>query len=230
MSNKIVEVLLHSPLFDGISVDALHGVINCLQPKVYTYTKGSYVALEGESFTGLGILLSGKATVIKENAAGNRIVLTMMGARDMFGETIAFSFSSVWPISVIAQAECQVMFLPSVKIMGTCSNICPSHKRLIINLLTIISQKAILLNRKVEYLSIKGMREKISTYILEQHKLTGKKSFTLPLNRNELADFFNVSRTALSREMGRMRDEGLLEFYRTSIKIIDLDALKKVIE
>lgn len=229
LRNNMVEILTHTPLFNSISKDDLGSVLGCLQPKVCTYSKNSYIAVEGECFSGLGILLAGKATVIKENAAGSRLVMTMMEAGDMFGEMIVFSTRELWPVSVIAQAECQVTFLPSVKIMGTCSNVCASHKQLITNMLTIISEKAIMLNRKVEYLAIKGMREKISTYLLEQYKLTGRNTFTVSLNRNDLADFFNVSRTALSREMGRMRDEGLIEFYRSSIKIKDLDTLKKVI-
>lgn len=230
MHNNSFEILLHSPLFNGITLEALDAVIDCLRPKVYTYPKSSYVAVEGEDFTGLGILLAGKATVIKENAAGTRIVMTTMAEGDMFGEMIVFSTSNIWPVSVIAQAECQVMFLPSVKIMGTCSNVCANHKQLITNMLTIISERAIMLNRKVEYLAIRGMREKICTYLLEQHKLTARKTFTMTLNRNDLADFLNVSRTALSREMGRMRDEGMIEFYRSSLKITDLEALKKVLE
>ncbi|BBB90736.1 MAG TPA: Crp/Fnr family transcriptional regulator [Methylomusa anaerophila] len=224
------DVLLHSPLFAGINADSLAAVINCLQPKVSAYPRNSYVAVEGESFTGLGILLAGKATVIKENAAGSRIVMTMMGAGDMFGEIITFSSTQIWPMSVNAQTECEVMFLPSVKIMGTCANICGSHKQLITNMLKIVSEQAVMLNRKVEYLAIKGMREKISTYLLEQHKLTARNTFIMTLNRNDLADFLNVSRTALSREMGRMRDEGMIEFYRSSVKIKDLEGLKKVIE
>ncbi|WP_021168866.1 cAMP receptor protein [Sporomusa ovata DSM 2662] len=229
MSTKFLEVLLQSPLFNGITADALEAVINCLQPKVCSYSKNSYVTIEGENFTGLGILLTGKATVIKENAAGNRIVMTLLAPGDMFGEIYVFSVNGIWPFSVITQDECQVMFLPAIKIVGTCSNVCANHKQIITNLLTIMSEKAILLNRQVEYLALKGMREKISTYLLEQHKLAASQTFTTMLNRNDLADFLNVSRTALSREMGRMRDEGLIEYYRSAIKIKNLDALKKVI-
>ncbi|SDD48580.1 Crp/Fnr family transcriptional regulator [Sporomusa acidovorans] len=221
---------MQSPLFYGITADALEAVIHCLQPKVYTYSKGSYVTVEGERFTGLGILLTGKASVIKENAAGNRIVMSLLTPGDMFGEMFVFSTSKIWPLSVISQDECQVMFWPSIKIIGTCSKVCANHKQIISNMLTIVSEKAITLNRKVEYLAIKGMREKISTYLLEQYKLTASQTFTIMLNRNDLADFLNVSRTALSREMGRMRDEGLIEYYRSSIKIKNLDALTKVVE
>ena len=94
-------------------------------------------------------------------------------------------------------------------------------------MLGILSAKALFLNQRVEYLAIKGMREKISTYLLEQYKINNKNTFTLPLKRTEWADFLNVSRTALSRELGRMRDEGIIEFYRTSVKINNLVMLKR---
>ena len=83
-----------------------------------------------------------------------------------------------------------------------------------------------MLNRKVEYLTIKSMRGKIATYLLEQYNKFGKKNFLLPLKRDDLADFLNVSRTALSRELGRMRDEDLLDFYRSSIKLNNMEKLK----
>jgi CRP-like cAMP-binding protein len=97
-------------------------------------------------------------------------------------------------------------------------------------MLGIISEKALMLNRKVEYLAIKSMRAKISTFLLEQYKKTGKTTFMIPLNRNELADFLNVSRPSMSREMCRMKEEGIIDFHRASIRIINPDALKKSVE
>ena len=230
MNESFLKTLTQSPLFAGITPEALAGVVECLQPKVSLFPKASYVAAEGEPFTGLGILLDGKAAVIKENAAGQRIVMTLLGPGDMFGEMFVFSAGDTWPLSVFTQEDCRVMFLPSIKIVGTCSKVCANHKQIIINLLNIISEKAILLNRKVEYLAIRGMREKICVFLLEQYKKSASRTFTLTLNRNDLADFLNVSRTALSREMGRMRDEGMIDYYRSSIKIKDPEALKKVVE
>lgn len=230
MNPALVQVLAQTPLFADISPAALDAVLACLQPKIITIPKGAFIAVENDPFTGLGILLSGKASVIKENAAGTRIVLTLLEGGDMFGEMIAFSKRSHWPVSVLAQSECLVLFLAGQKILGTCANVCDSHKRLISNLLTIVSEKALLLNRKVEYLSLRGMREKIATFLLEQHKQAQHTVFTMNFNRNDLADFLNVSRTALSRELGRMRDEGIIDFYRSSIKITNLDQLKQVVE
>lgn len=230
MNKDMVKILSASPLFAGIAADVLASMVDCLQPKIARQAKNGFIAVEGEPFTGLGILVAGEAAVVKENVAGARSVLTTLAPGDMFGEMIAFSARKTWPASVFAQGECTVVFLPPDKITGTCAQACDGHHRLVRNMLLIVSEKALILNRKVEYLTIKSMRTKIATFLLEQHKLQGKKTFILALKRNDLADFLNVSRTALSREMGRMRDEGLIDFYRSSVKITDIDNLKKVVE
>jgi CRP-like cAMP-binding protein len=122
------------------------------------------------------------------------------------------------------------MFLPAGKIVGNCERLCASHRQLVINLLEIVSGKALMLHRKLEYLAIKSLRGKVSSFLLEQQKMAGRATFMMPMKRNELADFLNVSRPSLSREMCRMRDEGILEFHRESIKINDIDALRRVAE
>lgn len=230
LNDKKMHVLAGTALFAGIEADTLAAMLDCLQPKISTHAKNSFITVEGEPFTGLGILLAGEAAVVKETVSGARSMLTPLRSGDMFGEMIAFSARKSWPASVLAQSECSVVFLPPQKITGTCPRACAGHQRLIRNMLLIVSEKALMLNRKVEYLTIRGMRAKIAAYLLEQHKRAGKTTFVLPLKRNDLADFLNVSRTALSREMGRMRDEGLLEFYRSSVRLSDLGALIKAAE
>jgi CRP-like cAMP-binding protein len=230
MKNDKTAVLAGTALFAGIDAATLSAMLGCLQPKIAVAAKNSFIAIEGEPFTGLGILLAGEAAVVKENVAGTRSMLTTLAAGDMFGEMVAFSALKTWPASVFAQSDCTVAFLPPQKITGTCPHACAGHQRLIRNMLLIVSEKALMLNRKVEYLTIRSMRAKIATYLLEQHKQIGKKTFVLPLKRNDLADFLNVSRTALSREMGRMRDEGLIEFFRSSVRIADTAALAKIVE
>lgn len=230
LKEKKLRILSGSLLFAGIEPETLAVMLDCLQPKISTHAKNSFITVEGQPFTGLGILLAGEAAVVKETVSGARSMLSPLRAGDMFGEMIAFSARQTWPASVFAQSECAVVFLPPQKITGTCPNACAGHQRLIRNMLLIVSEKALMLNRKVEYLTIRSMRAKIAAYLLEQHKQAGKTTFILPLKRNDLADFLNVSRTALSREMGRMRDEGLLEFYRSSVRLTDVGALMKAAE
>ncbi|MFA6808763.1 MAG: helix-turn-helix domain-containing protein, partial [Eubacteriales bacterium] len=120
--------------------------------------------------------------------------------------------------------------LPPDKIVGCCERNCISHKRLILNMLKIVSNKALVLNKKVNYLTMKTLRQKICNYLLDLNKNSDSENLLLPLSRNEMAEFLNVSRPSLSREMCRLRDEGIIEFHRISVRIINLPLLIKLCE
>ena len=226
MYKKYLPKVLGTSLFAGMNSDAVEGMLNCLRPKIACFKKSDYIVTGGEPCASVGIVLTGTATVSKENAAGNRIVMTLLHSGDIFGEIVAFSGLGTWPASVQAQEACEVLFLPGEKIVGNCEKMCSWHRILIQNFLHIISERAVMLNKKVEYLTIKSMRGKISTYLLEQYHKTGNRKIVLSLNRSELADFLNVSRPSMSREMGKMRDEGIIDFYLTTFELLDLEALK----
>lgn len=225
---KYLEAVSKTSLFQGIEREEIQAMFNCLKPRVYDYTKNDCIVTGGEAYSSVGIVLKGAATVSKENAKGDRIVMTILKQGDIFGEIIAFSSQTTWPATVQAQEACVVLFLPRGKIVGECDKMCSWHRILIKNFLRIISERAIMLNKKVEYLTIKSMRGKISTYLLEQYSRRGDLNITLPLNRNELSDFLNVSRPSMSREMSKMKDEGIIDFHLTAVKIIDLEGLRQM--
>ncbi|NLY42896.1 MAG: Crp/Fnr family transcriptional regulator [Clostridiaceae bacterium] len=230
MYGRWEDILLKVPLFHGFSMENLNTLLTCLRPRIKQYKKGQYVAIEGEKQEGIGIVITGNVTVSKENITGKRVIMDVLKPGDMFGEMAVFSDNGLWPASVFAHEDCTIMFLAAHAIVDNCSRICNNHRMLMLNMLKILTQKALILNRKVEYLSIKSMRGKISTYLLEQYKKKGSPMFTLPMNRDQLADFLNVSRPSMSREMCRMRDEGIIDFHRDSVRINDLDALVKAVE
>ncbi|HAG09725.1 MAG TPA: transcriptional regulator [Desulfotomaculum sp.] len=230
MFMRWMEVLSKCDLFRGISPNELNIIFECLKPDVGSYGKNEWVAVAGEKFTGLGVVLAGDVVVAKENAAGKRIIVAVNSPGEIFGEMAAFSGEGVWPVTVAAREASTVMFLPAGKIVENCERSCLSHRQLITNMLKIVSGEAFMLNRKLEYMMIKSIRGKISVFLLEQYKRIGQATFMLPLKRNELADFLNVSRPSLSREMCRLRDEGVIDFYKNSIKIKDLDTLKRMAE
>ena len=229
MMKKWLSLLQTMDLFAQIPEDGLQVMLECLRPEIEHYPRNSFIAIAGEPFRGIGIVLSGTVTVVKEDLAGNRNILSLLGPGEMFGEMAAFSGKGVWPAMVMAQTDTTVFFLDPEKIIGNCEQQCISHRLLIINMLKIFSNKALLLNKKLEYLSIKSVREKIATFLLEQHAQTGQSTFLLPMNRNELADFLNITRPSLSREMCRLRDEGIIDFHRSSIQLKDVDALREIL-
>lgn len=231
MNTKWKETILKSPLFLGIKEDELSYTINCLNTKTLEYKKGEYVAIAGEKFEGVGFVLDGEVSIIKENSIGNRAILAVFKKGDMFGEIMAFADGNTWPATVVSQVDSTIMYIHPEKILGICDKACSSHKILISNMLKIIAKKALILNKKIEYLTIKSMKGKISKYLLEQYKKSsGNLTFNLPLNREELADFLNVSRPSMSRELCKMRDDSIIEFYKDSIRILDLPGLQSMLD
>ena len=228
MFTAYIGPLKKAGLFQGVTTPDLLTMLGCLEPKLNTYRRNDFIAVSGEKFESVGILLQGEATVIKENATGNRIVIDILEAGALCGAEVVFTKEPVWPNSVVAQEASKVLFVSRQKILGQCYKVCLCHRLIIENMLKIVSEKAMLLNKKVEYLTIKSMRGKIATFLLDQYRRTGKIIFDLPLNRNEMAEFLNVSRPSMSREMGRMKAEGIIDFHLSTIRIKDLDALKKL--
>lgn len=230
MLSKWLEPLASCQLFDGINREELSKILECLNPRISGHNKGEPLTVAGERLDGIGIILAGKAAVTKENASGSRMIITVLGPGELFGEVAAFAGKKTWPATVVAHGDCTAMFLAPEKIVAICEHRCTGHRLLITNMLRIISEKAVMLNKKVEYLTLKSLRGKISAYLLEQYNKTGRPTFVLPLKRDELADFLNVSRPSLSREMGRMRNEGIIDFYRSSVRINDLEALARALD
>ncbi|NLI91173.1 MAG: Crp/Fnr family transcriptional regulator [Peptococcaceae bacterium] len=228
MYEKWLEPLSQCALFEGITQEEMLGILQCMNLKIYEYKKNDFLTIAGEEFSQVGVVLSGTVALTKDTASGNRVIIGLLGPGEMFGEMAAYSGKKSWPVTVIAQSKCSAMFFSNDKIVGCCDKVCTSHKRLIMNMLKIVSNRALMLNKKVEYLSIKSLRGKICTFLLEEFQKTGNNTFQLNLNRNDLADFINVSRPSLSRELCKMRDEGLIDFHGTAIKIKDFDALKEL--
>jgi CRP-like cAMP-binding protein len=188
------------------------------------------VALYGTPFQGVGVVASGSVALTKETYYGNRIILDILNSGAIFGEMVAFSDTKVWPATVIAQDDSSLLFLPPDKILGTCSNVCASHTTLIMNMLKILSNRTLMLNKKIENLSAKNIRSRVSSYLLDMYRMNRNATFIVPMKRHELADYLMMPRPSLSREMGLMRDEGIIEFDGSSIKIKNILMLEKSIQ
>ena len=219
--------LFRSPLFEGIGRDELPVMLKCLQPIKVEHKKGEYIATSGERLRGIGVVVSGKAAVVRETAAGDRIVMTILEPGDLFGEIAAFAKEPRWPATVQAQEASTVLIIPRDRIVGQCANACSWHETLIRNMLRIVTEKALMLNQKVTYLTIKSMRGRISAFLLDHYNRQRTATITLPMNRNEMADFLGVSRPSMSRELSRMKEEGLIDFHLSTFRILDLDDLKR---
>lgn len=226
MEKKYLNVLEDNQLFIGMRIDEIEKMIICLKPLLRKYEKNELITMEGDPFNYLGLVLTGKISVLKEKASGSRVIINMLHQGEIFGEMAAFSELETWPVTVQCIEKSVILFIPKKNIVGECVKMCPWHRRLIQNFIKIVSVNALKLSNKVEYLTIKSMRGKIAAYLFDEYKKNKKLSFNLLLNRNEMADFLNVSRPSMSRELIKMKNEGIIDYHLSFFKIKDLEKLK----
>lgn len=222
------DIILGSPLFKNITHDELDSFISNMHITFKSYKKGEYITRKGDKAHKIGMLLTGRAFVVKENITGDRTLMAILKQGHLFGEIGAFSDAALWPSTVIAEGITEVAYMDRSLFINRCVNDCTAHHKLIYNMLNIISNKALLLNKKIEYLTIKNVRSKISAFILEQYSRQKALTITLPMNRNDLAEFLNITRPSLSRELARMKEENIIDYYKSTFKILDLLKLQEI--
>lgn len=212
-------VLTQCPLFTGITAPELSEMLRCLNGRVVHAAKGSPVFLEGDPAEFVGVVLSGSVQVIRDDFYGNRSVLTAVAPGGLFGEAFACADLEALPVSVIAQQYSTVLLLDCKRVLSGCSGACSYHSILVRNLLRGIAQKNLALTRKIRCMSRKTTREKLMEFLLEQAKIQGKAEFTIPFDRQALADYLGVERSAMSAEIGRLKKEGILDSKRAFFRI-----------
>ena len=206
--------------------DELDMMLACFAPRVRRYQKGELLLLAGYETKEVGILLEGKITAMKNTPDGASVAITEMGPGGLFGDVLSGS-SEKSPVSVMAQTECLAIYLPYEKIIHPCAKLHETHLQLLQNLVLTISNKYFALDRRVELLICKSLRTRICLWLLEQAAEAGQATFAVPLTRAGLAEYLNCDRSALSRELGRMQREGLIETFRGSFKILDTERLRR---
>lgn len=217
---KYFSVLQNCSLFLDIEEGNLMAMLNCLGAKVSTYAKGQPIFLEGEAASYVGIVLSGQVQVIKEDFNGNRNILTSVQPSQLFGEVFACAEIAHLPVSVMATSESQIMLLACKQIITTCNSSCVFHNRVIHNLLRIVAAKNLLLNQKIEFLSQRTTKEKLMAYLFAQAKQNHSTTFTIPYNRQALADYLGVDRSAMSAELSKLQQEGRIQFQKNHFTLL----------
>ena len=211
---------VRSPLFMGIDPSDMEGMFGCIGYHVKEYQKGEIIAFEEENINHVGVVLSGSVDMLKEDVWGNRTMLVRTYPQDIFGETFACGEDSLSMVTFAAAENCRILFLPFSRVMHTCSHACQFHQTLVENMVRMIARKNRELMRKVEVVSKKTLREKILAYLSIQAQAQGSRKFEIPLGRVEWAEYLNADRSALTRELAKMKEEGILDYRKNSFEIL----------
>ena len=217
---KYYPILQTCPLFDGIRLEDLPGMLGCLGAKVVEVKKGQSIFREGDTTVFVGIVLTGSVQLLREDYYGNRSIVAHIGPTQLFGESYAFSDAQSLPVNVVADEAGQILLLDSRRITVCCSNACDFHSRVIFNLLRVVATKNLVLHQKIQITSKRSTREKLMAYLLSQAKLQNSNTFTIPYDRQSLADYLEVDRSGLSVEISKLRKEGVLTCERNHFHLL----------
>ncbi len=216
---KYSSVLKKAKMFSGVGEEELAGMLGCLGAHLKTYQKGEYVLRQGQHLEHITVLVEGSLLIQKDDYWGNRSILGHIGVGEMFGEAYVAPESGPLLNDVVAIEDSAVIFFDVKRILTTCSSACHFHSLVVQNLFFAISEKNRQLVQKLGHMSKRTTREKLISYLSEEAKRQHSSSFTIPFNRQQLADFLSVDRSAMSNELCRMRDEGLLNFEKNRFEL-----------
>lgn len=217
---KYIPVLRKTKLFSGIDDKEIESMLSCLGARLKCFKKGEYVLRRGERSVNITVLVKGRLHIQSDDYWGNHSILGDISVGEMFGEAYAAPESPTLLNDVAAVEDSEVIFFDFNRIISTCSSACPFHTKVVQNLFFAISEKNRKLVQKLSFMSKRTTREKLIAYLSEEARKNESNSFIIPFNRQQLADYLSVDRSAMSRELCKMRNEGKIVFNRNRFTLL----------
>ena len=220
MDMKDILLEVNSPLFDGVNPEDRKTMLGCIGYHIGVFRKGDIIAFEEENMKHIGIVISGAVDMVKEDLWGNKTMLVRIRKDEVFGETFACGSDNLSVVTFLVSEDARILFLPFNRVMHSCTMACQFHHRLIENMVHIIANKNRDLMRKVDVVSKRTIREKLLAYLSIQAQVQKSRYFEIPLGRVELAEYLCVDRSALTRELVKMKEDGLIDYDRNCFRIL----------
>lgn len=219
MKNK----LNNNFLFNGVSDEEIEEIFSYIKYSEVSYNKGQILFQEGDNCENIGIIEDGIIQLERIYSSGKSIVLAKLSKGDVFGEALVISSKALYPATVIAKSDCKILFINKKEIIKLCSN----NEKILENFLTLLSDKVIMLNKKVKSTSLKSVKHKVIDYILEKSSESNSNIIKLNESKEDIAAYLGIPRPSLSRELINLRNENIIEFDRNSITILKFDELEE---
>lgn len=217
---KYMQVLKKSKLFSGISEEDISAMLHCLDARILRYNKDEYVFRQGNLITDISILVDGTLHIQGYDYWGNCNIINAINSGELFGESYALSTDAAILNDVIAIEDSTIILLDARKIISVCSSNCKFHSLVVQNLFHAISEKNIHLVQKLKHIQKRSTREKLISYLSAESVKQNSPVIYIPFNRQQLADFLSVDRSAMSNELCKMRDDGLIKFKKNKFELI----------
>lgn len=218
--DKDLHSLQACKLFEGIAAENLPTLLTCFKARRQDYDRDETILSSGGRPREVGVIMRGSANIIKEDYWGNRSLIQKLQAADVFAESFALAGVETLPFSVIAAEKTQALYLDTTGMLSSCALTCVFHTQLIFNIVQLLAHKNILLTRKIEHIAMRSTKEKLLSYLSSQALDADSGSFAIPYNRQELADYLCVDRSALSSVLSRLKQEGMLDYHRNDFRVL----------
>ncbi len=204
--------LANTQLFRGISESEIAELLLCLGAHERSFQKDDVIFRAGSPVDEFGLVLSGSVNIVVNLYWGNSIIFGHVSKGEVFAENYAAIPGKEPVCDVVACEDTHVLFLKMQSVMTTCRMGCAYHNRIIQNMLRISAQKNLNMSSRMMHTASKSLRERLLSYLSEQALERGSAHFTIPFNRQQLADYLAVNRSAMSNELSKMQEEGLITF------------------
>ena len=208
-------VLRSAPLFSGISEDELTAMLSCLKAEKKDFPKDAFVLRAGDTADAIGLVLSGTVLIVQEDIWGNRNILSKAGPGHTFAAAYACAPGSRLNAGVMAETPVTVLFLNVKRVLTVCPSTCTHHSRIIRNLLSELAEKNLRFSEKLAHMGQRTTRSKIMSYLSAEAQRLGTCEFDIPFSRQQLADYLGVERSGLSLALGKMKEDGLLDYHKS---------------
>lgn len=210
-------------LFDQISKESYQQLFHCLQASTRHFSSGDTIFQFGESYQSVGIIVSGSAVIIRYETNGTRTILEHLRQHELFGEILAFPSPEFESIEIICSSDCEVIFFDYLHMIRPCPKICPQHCQLIQNLLAIVSAKVLHFSQRIELLSKRSIRDKLICYFYQLTAKTGAAQATIPFTMSDLADYLCIDRSAMTRELKKLKEEHWIKLDKYTVTLLKQD-------
>lgn len=207
-------VIRSAPLFSGVSEEELTAMLSCLGAEEKQFPKDDFLLRAGDTAESIGLVLAGSVLVVQEDIWGNRNILSKAGPGQTFAAAYACAPGSLLNVSVAAETPVTAMFLNVRRVLTVCPSACTHHSRIIRNLLGELAEKNLRFSEKLTHMGQRSTRAKLMSYFSAEAQRLGKYEFDIPFSRQQLADYLAVERSGLSLELGKMKRDRLLDFYK----------------
>ena len=216
---KYLPILRNSPFFKGLTDQEILSILHCVNAATVFKERDSYIFRAGDTTEVMGLVVSGGVLIIQEDLWGHRNILSKCHAGDFFGEPYAASPGAILNISVVADEDCEIIFLNVQRLLVSCQTACEHHQKLIRNLVSVLANKILVFNDKITHVGKRTIRDKLLSYLSAESTRHSSLSFDIPFDRQQLADYLCIDRAAMSTEISRLQKEGLLKTNRNHFEL-----------